>query len=85
MIFLLQDLLQKDQEEHRSHHKFDSLCGKGERISDERSQAGTENPIEVIQEGNKEHKVVFMNPFRDGCAVVNSESFVTHSEDEVFL
>ena len=48
MIFFFQELIHKNHGKECSHHKVNAFRGKGKNITEERSDAGADDPIALI-------------------------------------
>ena len=83
MIFLFQELIHKNHGKEGSHHKVNAFRGKGKNITEERSDAGADDPIALIKKGDKKHKPFRICILRNLSAVIDTESFITHPEDKV--
>ena len=83
MIFFFQELVHENHGKEGSHHKVDSLCGKRKNIPEKRSDAGADDPIALIEKGDKKHKPFRVRVFRDFRTVIDTEGFITHPEDKI--
>lgn len=83
MIFFFQELVHENHGKEGSHHEVDSLCGKRKNIPEKRSDAGADDPIALIEKGDKKHKPFRVYVLRNLCAVIDTESFITHPEDKI--
>ena len=83
MIFFFQELVHENHGKEGSHHKVNAFRRKRKNIPEKRSDAGADDPIALIEKSNKKHKPFRVCVLRNLCAVIDTESFITHPEDKV--
>lgn len=83
MIFFFQELVHENHGKEGSHHKVNAFRGKGKNITEECSDAGADDPIALIEKSNKKHKPFRVCVLRNLCAVIDTESLITHPEDKI--
>ena len=82
MTFLLQPLIEEDDNEHRRHNKAYSRCVKFEKRADKSADGRARNPVKAVEPCDKEHEPALVHILRDFCRVVYGKALVAHTVDE---
>ena len=83
MAFLLEPLLQKNHHKHGGHDKVQTLRVKMNQGAENAAHGGAADPVQLVEQGDKEHEETFVHPLRHLCGAVDGKALVAHSENQV--
>ena len=85
VLRIVQPLLDKDDDEERRHRELNAVCVNGQLRADQSADGCASDPVELVQQGHKEHEPACVDTLRNLRRVVDGEGLVTHTVDEVGL
>ena len=85
MVLFLEPLVHEDDDEHRRHHKVESLGVEAQEPAEDAAERRAQKPVEFIEQRNEEIEPPAVHTLGDLRRVVDAERLVAHGVDEVRL
>ena len=85
MLRVIHPLLHKDDNKESRHCELNTLRIDGEACAHKTADRRTRNPVELVEEGHKEHEPARIDALRNLRRVVDGEGFIAHAIDEIGL